>query len=57
MSANKKNVLEKTVKIKIQNFKNLIWRLSHHVGYKLLADVVYTNMTSVLGVQPTSCSL
>jgi len=28
----KKTVLEQTIKIKIQKFKNLIWQLSHHVG-------------------------
>jgi len=28
-----KTILEKTVKIKIQNFKNFIWRLSHYVDF------------------------
>jgi len=54
-STNKIDV-EKTVK-KNQNFKILNWWVSHHVGYGLLTDVVCASTTSVLGVQPTSCSL
>jgi len=43
----KKIVLEKTVKIKILNFKNLIWPLIDHVGFFTITNVMYRNMMSV----------
>jgi len=34
-------VIEKTVKIKIQNFKNQIWHCIYHIDYRARTNVIY----------------